>query len=559
VKRQSAFLQNLTLVGARGALGFRIALAFLAVFYSLPIDAATSVPSSTGQRLYREGVLPSGAVLLGIRDNGVPLQGAAAACANCHRRSGLGSYEGTTTVPPIIGRYLFRTRQTNVSDLNLPHVRGFTPNREAYTNATLATAIRTGTALGGRTLSYLMPRYDLDAASMAILIDYLQHLGAEPVPGVSDSQLDFATVVTPDADPIATEAMLSVMERFFAVQNEVIASETRPLKTDREFMYRVTRRWRLHIWRLAGAPETWDGQLKARISAEPVFAVISGIGGRNWQPVHAFCEERALPCLLPNVDLPIVAEQDFYSVYWSRGVLLEADLMGQSLAKDVVVPVSRSRIVQVFRTDDIGGAGAAALRSRLASGGREPVDQMLSGDSREIGRKAFAGLRPGDSLVLWLRNADLAALPTELPRDVEVFASGLMAGLEGATPPASWRARLHLAYPFDLPDLRRVRINFPLGWMRLQKLPVVNERIQSDTYIACQILAEALGSMLDSFVREFLVERVESMLSTRLETGYYPRLGLAPGQRFASKGGYLVHFAASSGTQVIAEGDWTTP
>jgi hypothetical protein len=65
--------------------------------------------------------------------------------------------------------------------------------------------------------------------------------------------------------------------------------------------------------------------------------------------------------------------------------------------------------------------------------------------------------------------------------------------------------------------------------------------------------------MLDSFVREFLVERVEVMLSHRLVNGYYPRLGLAPGQRFASKGGYLVRFAQPAGTQVAPDSGWLVP
>jgi hypothetical protein len=41
--------------------------------------------------------------------------------------------------------------------------------------------------------------------------------------------------------------------------------------------------------------------------------------------------------------------------------------------------------------------------------------------------------------------------------------------------------------------------------------------------------------------------------------GYYPRLGLAPGQRFASKGGYLVRFAQPSGPAVVADGAWLVP
>jgi hypothetical protein len=64
--------------------------------------------------------------------------------------------------------------------------------------------------------------------------------------------------------------------------------------------------------------------------------------------------------------------------------------------------------------------------------------------------------------------------------------------------------------------------------------------------------------MLDSFVRDFLLERMEMMLSRRLVNGYFARLGLAPGQRFASKGGYLVQLTAGAG-KVILDSDWITP
>jgi hypothetical protein len=55
------------------------------------------------------------------------------------------------------------------------------------------------------------------------------------------------------------------------------------------------------------------------------------------------------------------------------------------------------------------------------------------------------------------------------------------------------------------------------------------------------------------------VERAEAMLERRLMTGAYPRLTLSEGERFASKGGYLVRFADSAGTQMIADRDWTVP
>jgi len=49
------------------------------------------------------------------------------------------------------------------------------------------------------------------------------------------------------------------------------------------------------------------------------------------------------------------------------------------------------------------------------------------------------------------------------------------------------------------------------------------------------------------------------MLEHRVITGYYPRLALAPGQRFASKGGYIVRFAEDSGTKLAAASDWLVP
>ena len=526
--------------------------------------AVIAAEPSVGERIYRDGILPSGSLLRGDRAGGAAVEGRAAACQTCHRRSGLGSVEGRTVVPPIIGKYLFRPRAMNVQDLAMPHVLGYRSTREPYTPATLARAIREGEDPSGRALSVLMPRYALDDAAVASLTSYLEGLTSAPVPGVGNDMLHFATIITPDADPRQRQGMLDVMRRFFDDKNEFIRGGGRRMQASREIEYRVTRRWQLHVWELSGAPETWEQQLRAKLAAEPVFAVISGLAGRTWTPVHRFCEEAQLPCLFPNVDRPEVAEQDFYSLYFSRGVLLEADLMAMRLSEpDDRRGGAARRIRQVFREGDLGKESAQALCARAAGQvGPACEIRMLAaarpGDRADL-VAAVTGLSAQDALVLWLRPDDLAALPAAAPVAQTVLASGLMGGLESMPLPAAWREVVRLTYPVDLPDNRRVRMNFPLTWFKIRKIDVVAEKVQTDTYVALGILSEALHDMLDSFVRDYLVERVEMMLSHRQVNGYYPRLSLAPGQRFASKGGYVAHLVGPQGRAVVADSEWLTP
>ena len=65
--------------------------------------------------------------------------------------------------------------------------------------------------------------------------------------------------------------------------------------------------------------------------------------------------------------------------------------------------------------------------------------------------------------------------------------------------------------------------------------------------------------MADTFTPDYLVERLDDMIERRIITGYYPRLTLGPGQRFASKGGYIVRFAEPERMRLAADGEWTVP
>jgi hypothetical protein len=329
-------------------------------------------------------------------------------------------------------------------------------------------------------------------------------LSRDLAPGVDDDTLQFATIVTPDADPKARDGMLAVMQQFFSDKNEFIRGGHRPIKSTQRIEYRVTRRWQLHVWQLEGAPESWQKQLERHLAREPVFAVISGIGGADWSPVQRFCEQAKVPCLFPNVDLPVRDDSDFYSVYFSRGVLLDAALLAQTLQERVGAS-SPGRIVQVFREGDVGRAAARALGADPRLGGAQFVERSVPARGAAALKEALADLRDGDALVLWLRAADLAALPTPIPTHVSVYASGTMGGLENAPLAGEWRAVTRLVYPVELPQQRTVAMTFSRRWFKVRGVPVVDERVQTDTYIRARLSRGAHRKHVESPAGERLL------------------------------------------------------
>lgn len=525
--------------------------------------AAELAPTVPGESIYRSGLLPTGAPVHATRAvSGLALAGADAACVNCHRRSGLGAREGLSTVPPVTGDYLFSARGSAALEPMTHGTGNVLRSREAYTDATLIRAIRDGLDPHGRPLGALMPRYALPDSDMAALIAYLRSLGAPRTRGVTDSVLHFATVIAPDADPARRNGMLDVLRQYVLEKNSFPFGDGVPQHTAGGTIRRKEippgrRHWQLHVWELTGPPGQWRDELESDYAREPVLALLSGAGGRTWGPVHEFCESAQLPCLFPNVEVPAVEDGDFYSLYFSGGVALEAGLMAQRIRTLTRAPASAS-VVQVYRAGDSGAAGAQALAAALAGSNVQLRTEILPATGGGLVR-ALRGLSSTEAVVLWLRPDDLAALgqaPSRLP---VVFLSGLMGGLEQAPLPASWRARSLMSYPFDLPERRLVRLDYPLGWFRLRRIPVVALQTQADTYLACGILTETLNQMVEIGDPAHLREVLQDSLEHRFLTGYYPRLALAEGQTFASKGGYLVGFGDPSGSRLVAAGDWTVP
>ena len=315
----------------------------------------------------------------------------------------------------------------------------------------------------------------------------------------------------------------------------------------------------MHVWELKGPSDGWGEQLERYSNEQPVFAVLSGIGRQEWAPIHDFCERAGVPCLFPNADPPVI-EEGLYSFYLSRGLSGEAEALARHI-RDRTPSEGSPDVFQVYR--DAGRSLRAAVAFRRALGasgiGLQELKLGSEGAPPAIRHRLVQAEKP-TIFVLWLERADIHDLP--LPKGVghsvhEIYVSYRL--MEGLPPPLPERvaSEVGLTYPFTLPGLEVPRIYRLRAWLRSRGVERRHERIQLNTYFALSVADHALVHLVDHFSREYFMESVEHETENALNPGVYPRLSLGPGQRFASKGSYVVRLAADGGIAEVS--DWIVP
>ena len=500
--------------------------------------------STPGKRVYRDGILPGGALLHARLEGGGELAGASAACANCHRKSGMGSTEGGTLVPPVTFEALFQPTMPRQADLfgklfeegQPPPFRARIAGasfRPAYDDRTLADAIRKGVDPTGRALDPAMPRYQLSDDDAARLIGYLKTLTCEGAPGVDQSSIHFATVISGGIDSTVAQSMLGVMNAWVTRRN----LETRNDLSKRgrsawykDDFYRTYREWKLDVWKLKGPRETWPEQLEAFWQKQPIFAVIGGAISGSWKPVSDFCTRTGTPCLFPETLLPDLSQANDHGIYFSKGLPGEAEALAIYLGNHRV-----RRVTQVYRFRE----PAQAFRSAFPGSIHEvPVDSP-----QRLTAEFWKNVKPNEALVLWVNDGDIATLKTESA----VYSSVDLTAARNFP-------NAFLTWPYALPsqsfpDASRVR-----GWMLANGVPKGIEHVQFETWFTMDLLDYSLSHMVENFSRDYLIETIESEAETSPNPGVFPRLTLAPGQHFASRGAYIV-----SAKSLEPQGSWIVP
>lgn len=519
-----------------------------------------------GERMYREGVLPSGEPMQAIVAGSTRVDGRMFSCVFCHLRSGRGAIEGTVIARSVSGSQLFQplfqAARANIPDWKeLPGWAKRAPLRAGYTDVTLVRAIREGVDPAGRVLHAAMPRYALADRDAQVLVHYLRSLSATLSPGVTDTTLRFATVVSDDADPRDRDAMLATLQAFVRdhnAQNRGQEARARRGSYMMREMYAPYRRLELLRWEVQGPPSSWREQLAAHYQREPVFALLGGITGGEWAPIHAFCEENRIPALLPAVDFVPASEGDWYTVYFGRGAHQEAETAARYLRQ--LPSAGDAPVVQVFR--EAQRTFASAFARTWTDIGRPAPENLVLGpqEAADSARWKRLGARSsGAVLVLWLGPADLAGLESLAEgggRPRAIFASSTLLGGGASAVPEALRDVAYLTHPHALPQEGNSRTGALEGWLRVRGIALASPVVQSKMYFLNSLLPALFAQMRQNFYRDYLLDVLDMTPDQRYAAAAYPRLSFGPGQRYASKGCYVVQLGPGPNPEVLKKSDW---
>ena len=520
-----------------------------------------------GEIMYQKGLLPSGKPIPALVQGEIEMDGSMATCTNCHLPSGLGSLEGGIISPPTNGAKLYAPLRgpKDIPGSTMKRSMFTGPARPAYTDESLGKVLLTGVDPAGRTLNEIMPRYVLDDKEMEILVHYLKNLSSKFSPGLTQDEIRFAIVVTGDVSAADRDALLQPLRVYirddwnerrnmFSDQwNAVWNSSAKPATGD------VFRKIELDVWELNGNPDTWGQQLDAYYRQKPVFALLGGITGGSWAPIHDFSEKNRIPCILPITDLPVISEHERYTLYISKGLYQEGEAAAKFLSRVFTLPEDK-QIVQVFRENERGRALAKGFTATWGKlGNAKLVDRIVPGDAKTGAEfwKELAKSHPGAVFLLWLDAADLTgvgALADSTNRPL-VVSSSMLAG-ELAALPDSVREFTFITYPTRLPEESEYSRTLVRNWLKFKKLPVTNLNIASRVFLLKSILTEALLNTAGEYYREYFLDSLDESRDQTLSSMIYPSLSFGPGQRYASKGCYMVTLTKGNNPKVVRQSDW---
>src|SRR6266853_832422 len=298
-----------------------------------------------GKAIYQTGTSSSGGNITALTGS-VETAATSLRCVNCHGPDGQGRPEGGIFPSALTWDALTKPYGSRLA-------RGRT--RPPYTEALLGRAIKMGLDCAGNLLNPAMPRYRLSSQDLADLLAYLQRIGSDADPGVTEDAIRIGVFLPPPSDfPDLNRTIRSALTSCFDEINNSGGIYQRKLD--------------LRFSDAPKAPDERAAALRAFVERDQIFALLCTFMESAEKDLTGCVAEIGLPLVGPFTHDPELSFPLNRAVFHLHaGLSAQAETLAAIAAREL--PLGNHPCAVVFADENPLRDAAIAVQRRLARQG----------------------------------------------------------------------------------------------------------------------------------------------------------------------------------------------
>jgi hypothetical protein len=261
--------------------------------------------------------------------------------------------------------------------------------------------------------------------------------------------------------------------------------------------------------------------------------------------------------------LPAISTTDWYTLYFSKGFYQEGEAAAKYLSGTADISHDTA-VIQVYRNNEQGLAMAKGFLEAWEGFNQNMPETMVLTSEEPITAefwKQLVAMHKQAVILLWLSPKDLLSIAAiaEIPdKPKMVFLSSSLLGKEMYDLPEKVRKFVYITYPYRLPeDFDKYQPSLP-GLQKSTQFPAGYSIIQAKTSFDVMIVTKSIFMLKGYFSRDRFLEVID-MMRDEVMVPLYTRLSFGPGQRYISKGCYIVQLTDGPTPKMLKVSEWVIP
>jgi len=258
----------------------------------------------------------------------------------------------------------------------------------------------------------------------------------------------------------------------------------------------------------------------------------------------------------------VISETAWYTFYFNKGYAQEGEATARFLHQ-VKKLTPQIPILQIVQDSPVGMALANGFNKSWHEQERPAVTTLTLTAAQLRDKTTLAALikkhKPG-VLLLWTDAALVAKLPKlskQLPASALLFVSSGYLGKKTMNIAEALRSRIYISYPYRLtPFVGSKDGGFDAKVPLVMGAESLGDRriVSRSTTMLRQATLRGLNLLYDNLYRDHLLDIMSTQMDLIVRD--YERFSFGPGQRYASKGCYIIQLGPGANPALLPKSEW---